>query len=432
MSLIALLAAQAPLADGGGLCALAIVGGQPLLERQAVAAANAGASRICVAVAEIPPELNQLLDRLRAAGLNVAVVRAASQLVAEMGDATRVMVVADGLSARPAHYQALAASDGAAVLVVPDAPLTSHLERIDAQMRWAGLAMVPAAIALDLASLPGEWGEWDIGLTLLRFAVQADARRIDLDAGLFGRGELAVVDSAAQARLADSAGAPGSGDGAASVGGGHGLGSMLLAPLVGLAAPWLLARPRAHLWAVAAGLTAWAAAAIAVGAGWAAAAAACVLLALLAAAATALLAIFRLAPPRRVTAPMVQSWAARVMLAALPWQLAWAGGGLPAAADAALALVVLGAVMVAGELPRLIGCGAGVTALAADGPPDWLLPDMAQVWLLLAAALVLGAAGLALAFLAVAALVQLLAWCLLARRAAALAQRRGAAQFIGH
>ncbi len=97
------------------------------------------------------------------------------------------------------------------MLTVPDDGVDDRHERIDAESRWAGLAMIDGAILRETAAM---LHDWDLQSTLLRRALQAGARhfavRGDAD------GFLLIADSepelaAAEQRIVAAAGGPGRG-----------------------------------------------------------------------------------------------------------------------------------------------------------------------------------------------------------------------------
>lgn len=202
MTLTALLSAQIPAQDGGGegLAALLPLAGLTLLERQAEDAAAIGAGQILVLVDAVPAELAAAVDRIRARGLAVSIVRDGAAVMTAAQGAQRLLLVADGLVAPRGLWEALAGAPAPRLLSVGDTPATAALERIDAQRRWAGLAMVDASAVAALAALPDDW---DPQLALLRGAIQAEAPAIPCEPQLFERGDVALLDRAIAADLVE-------------------------------------------------------------------------------------------------------------------------------------------------------------------------------------------------------------------------------------
>jgi hypothetical protein len=103
-----------------------------------------------------------------------------------------ILVIGDGI-APPAELVAeLAEDEAAAVATVRDDEAHAAFERIDAQARWAGVALVDAHL---LGSTAAMLGDWDLQSTLLRRTIQDGARRVAI---ADGRPEPLLVDSAEQ------------------------------------------------------------------------------------------------------------------------------------------------------------------------------------------------------------------------------------------
>jgi hypothetical protein len=193
---------------GGGLRATLPLAGRTLLERQARLAASAGADPIVVAVERVPAELLVAIDRLRGQGLNVVVARTAEEAAEAVHPGDRLLLIADGLVAAEAHIARLLALEGHAILTVPDVRVDDRFERIDAQSRWAGLAIVDGALLKKTAEL---LRDWDLQSTLLRRAVQGGGRQLALR-GEPADDQLTVAERSedladAQARMIESASA---------------------------------------------------------------------------------------------------------------------------------------------------------------------------------------------------------------------------------
>ena len=203
MTLIALLSARdgarERLADGrtGPLIGL---GGQPLVEFQARAAINAGADRILILTDIATPDLGQLIDRLGATtGVQAALAQDMVTLSRSLTPGDRLLLVAENLVVPVDALDALAGGAAPALLTVPDVPATDAFERIDAETRWAGALLLSGDAVLATLDM---LGDWDLPLTLLRRAVQADARRVALTPELVMDGHLTIVQDAESAHLA--------------------------------------------------------------------------------------------------------------------------------------------------------------------------------------------------------------------------------------
>jgi hypothetical protein len=205
MILHVLLGATEPLDGGaeGDLRALLPILSETLLERQAQDAAAQGATRFMIRVGLVPAALIAAADRLRARGLSVEFVRGTADILAQIGPLDRLLIIADGLQAGAGHYAAICASSAAqgAVLVTGDSANTRMLERIDAQDRWAGLALMPGNLVKEIADVPDDW---DPASTLLRQIVQTGAQRRRIEAALFDQGHVTLVTEAPAAALIEA------------------------------------------------------------------------------------------------------------------------------------------------------------------------------------------------------------------------------------
>jgi hypothetical protein len=178
VTLAALIAAYHEADDaGGGLRATLQVAGRSLVERQVRLAVAAGAEPVVVVVERVTAELGAALDGLRAEGIAIVLARSAEEAGEAVHSSDRVLLVGDGLVAPEAVIARLVALDGPAILVVPDLRVDDRYERIDAQSRWAGLALIDGQMLKQTASM---LQDWDLQSTLLRRAVQAGARQISV------------------------------------------------------------------------------------------------------------------------------------------------------------------------------------------------------------------------------------------------------------
>jgi hypothetical protein len=176
MTLAALIAAYHEADDaGGGLRATLPIAGRTLIERQVRLAAAAGAEPIVIVVERVTQLLGAALDRLRADGFGLVLARNAEEAAEAVHAGDRLLLVGDGLVAPEAQIARLIAVDGPAILVVPDLRVDDRYERIDAQSRWAGLAMIDGQMLKQTAAM---LRDWDLQSTLLRRAVQAGARQV--------------------------------------------------------------------------------------------------------------------------------------------------------------------------------------------------------------------------------------------------------------
>jgi len=181
--------------DSGGLRALLPLAGRTLLEYQVRCAGAAGAAPIVVVVERIPQALQDALERLRLDGIGVFPVSDVTEAVSRFEAGSSILLIGDGVAPPVDLAVALAGDSEPSVGTVPDDELHERFERIDAESRWAGIAVVDANL---LGSTAAMLGDWDLQSTLLRRSIQEGARRVPVtQAG----GEPLLVESAAE--LAD-------------------------------------------------------------------------------------------------------------------------------------------------------------------------------------------------------------------------------------
>jgi hypothetical protein len=162
---------------GGGLRATLPLAGRSLVEHQARLAASAGANPIVLAVERVPQALLAAVDRMRRQGLNIVLARSAEEAAEAVHPGDRLLLVADGLIAGEGHIARLVETGGRSILTVADARVDDRYVRIDAESRWAGLAMLDGDMLKQTASM---LHDWDLQSTLLRRAVQGSARLLRL------------------------------------------------------------------------------------------------------------------------------------------------------------------------------------------------------------------------------------------------------------
>jgi phosphatidylglycerophosphate synthase len=155
-------------ADGCGLPGLRTVGGIAIAERQARHAVKLGLDVVVVAAAL--PE--RLALRLEESGVRVA-ARAADAAAMLEGDSP-VLVFQPG-AVIDERLVAHMLQPGPPCRLLAFGTPRAGAERIDSQALWAGLAVVPAELARDV--LRG-LGDWELGSTLLRAAVERGAARL--------------------------------------------------------------------------------------------------------------------------------------------------------------------------------------------------------------------------------------------------------------
>lgn len=176
--------------DSGGLRALLPLAGRTLLEYQVRCAAAAGTAPIVVIVERVPQSLQDAFEKLRLEGIGIFPASDINEAVSRFEAGSMILLIGDGVAPPADLIAKLAEEPEPAIAIVPDDEIHDRFERIDAQVRWAGVALVDAHL---LASTAAMLGDWDLQSTLLRRALQDGAIRIPVsDAG----GDPLLVDSA--------------------------------------------------------------------------------------------------------------------------------------------------------------------------------------------------------------------------------------------
>ena len=165
--------------DDGGLRALLPLAGRTLLEYQVRCAAAAGAAPIVVVVQHIPQALQDAFERLRLDQLGIFAVSDVNEAVSRFEAGAMILLVGDGIAPPAELVAAIADEPESAVATVPDDEAHAMFERIDAETRWAGVALVDAHL---LGSTAAILGDWDLQSTLLRRTLQEGAVRVPVSA----------------------------------------------------------------------------------------------------------------------------------------------------------------------------------------------------------------------------------------------------------
>ena len=161
--------------DSGGLRALLPLAGRTLLEYQVRCASAAGAAPIVVVVQHMPQALQDAFERLRLDGVGVFPVSDVDDAVSRFEAGSMILLIGDGVAPSAELVAAIAEEPEPAVATVHDDEAHASFERIDAESRWAGVAMVDAHL---LGSTAAMLGDWDLQSTLLRRTLQEGAMRV--------------------------------------------------------------------------------------------------------------------------------------------------------------------------------------------------------------------------------------------------------------
>ena len=155
--------------------ALQPIAGASLVERQLRLLAAAGVTHAVLLVEGLPADMAAVVGGVRGGRMRIDIVRSLAEAVPQLHGATRVLVLAEGCLPEPDLVGQIALAPMPAVATIADGPGLERYERIDAETRWAGLALLDAGRIGDTAAM---LGEWDPASTLLRRAVQEGARRV--------------------------------------------------------------------------------------------------------------------------------------------------------------------------------------------------------------------------------------------------------------
>ncbi|WCT75341.1 hypothetical protein PQ455_09025 [Sphingomonas naphthae] len=178
VSLAALIAVFETAPGGEGvLAASRAFAGASVLEHQARRARRAGAERLILLADTAHPDLLAIAQRLRRDGLPTDIATSITDAADRLHPDEPVLVIADGCLAAQAALAAIVAAPPPALLTVADIPGRDLFERIDASVRWAGVALLDGALLRETAEMVGEWDPLSV---LLRRAVQRDATRIPI------------------------------------------------------------------------------------------------------------------------------------------------------------------------------------------------------------------------------------------------------------
>jgi hypothetical protein len=176
--------------DSGGLRALLPLAGRTLVEYQVRCAAAAGAVPIVVIVERVPQALQDAFERLRLDGIGVFPASDVGEALARFEAGSMILLIGDGIAPPADLVVAIAEEPEPAIATVPDNEAHATFERIDAESRWAGVALVDAHL---LGSTAAMLGDWDLQSTLLRRALQEGALRV---AAMKTGGEPLLVEKA--------------------------------------------------------------------------------------------------------------------------------------------------------------------------------------------------------------------------------------------
>lgn len=163
--------------DSGGLRALLPLAGRTLLEYQVRCAAAAEVAPIVVVVERVPQSLQDAMERLRLDGLSVIAISAIEEAVSRFEAGSLILLIGDGIAPPASLVAQIAEEPEPVIATVPDDEMHEAFERIDAQSRWAGVALVDSNTLRSTAAM---LGDWDLQSTLLRRTLQEGAERMSV------------------------------------------------------------------------------------------------------------------------------------------------------------------------------------------------------------------------------------------------------------
>lgn len=152
--------------------------GKSVLAHQIDCAALLDCERVVCLAAALGPDLGAVKAHAERSGLRFEIVDSLPRLMARVAAEDEVVVLEDGvLPDRRVLIASLAT--GPAVLAFPAEPaLEQGFERLDASRAWSGALRMRGAEVARLADLPPDC---DLASSLLRIALQAGARVVELD-----------------------------------------------------------------------------------------------------------------------------------------------------------------------------------------------------------------------------------------------------------
>jgi hypothetical protein len=154
------------------------IAGQTLLERLIRQVSAAGATHIVLMVTALPADIVAIVDSLSAEGVAIDLARDAADVADRIHPEEKLLVVDGPLIIDQSWFTRLCAEKAPALITIASTS-NAAFERIDAKDDWIGLACFDGGILRTTAS---QLGDWALGPTLLRRAVQMNAQRIRFDA----------------------------------------------------------------------------------------------------------------------------------------------------------------------------------------------------------------------------------------------------------
>jgi len=166
------------------------LGGRSLIAWQVDMARDLGCTRIiCLAQRDSEP-LQDLHESVESAGLEFQLVRGPLPLARLLSADQELVVIADGLVIDRERLAATIGEQRGVAALPAEEGLAAGFERIDADHAWGGVLVTRARIAEQLADMPPDC---DTISVLLRLALQAGARLVNVSAEALDSGEWLLV-----------------------------------------------------------------------------------------------------------------------------------------------------------------------------------------------------------------------------------------------
>jgi hypothetical protein len=172
--------------------------GADTIEIQIRRARLAGVSHAVIYIERVTSALLATVDQMRAEGLSIDIARTVGDAAELIHPDEAVLMIAPDVIVSPERLAAIATSGEHILLCVRDEPANDRFELIDPTARWTGFARIDGGLLRRTAAMVGDW---ELGSTLMRRAVQEGVRRTTLtpeEAAV----ELIIVDNSVAAQVA--------------------------------------------------------------------------------------------------------------------------------------------------------------------------------------------------------------------------------------
>ncbi len=159
------------------------IAGQTLLERQIRQAQYFGAVHIVLLVSALPAAILAIIDTMKGAGISVDLARDAHDAADRFHPEEDILIFDGAIIIENENIEAVIQNKGSALITIKSDGAATRFERIDADDCWAGIAKIDGGVLRETSAM---LGDWVLGPTLLRRAVQQGATRIALSKPTLG------------------------------------------------------------------------------------------------------------------------------------------------------------------------------------------------------------------------------------------------------